>query len=236
MVPQHLEKVYEQYWLHARHQENQRLWFTNIYAVIVAGLLAYIGVFQKNLGLFPIPYSRVWTYSPIEIVLVLFLTILSILGYVATHSWNIPFAIFSRLAEEIAVCEWGLPAQYQRFSRYRTEYRHSKEIGFGRAWVRTSAARAFMAFYSLMIGVFGSLLFLLAYTIMQPCLNWEGLTCSFASIAVALFIAFYTYYASYLEPRTLGQIQDSFEKRIQECSQKKASSPQPEKPSVVPAI
>lgn len=35
-----LKKMYEQYWLHSRHQEIQRLWFTNIYAVIFTGVLS----------------------------------------------------------------------------------------------------------------------------------------------------------------------------------------------------
>ena len=43
MDDENLRKIYEQYWLHARHQETQRLWFTNIYAVIAAGVFAYLG-------------------------------------------------------------------------------------------------------------------------------------------------------------------------------------------------
>jgi len=43
-----LKAVYEQHWLHARHVENERLWFTNIFAVIVAGLLAFIFTSENN--------------------------------------------------------------------------------------------------------------------------------------------------------------------------------------------
>ncbi len=32
--------IYEQHWLHARHVENQRLWFTNIFAILCGGSLA----------------------------------------------------------------------------------------------------------------------------------------------------------------------------------------------------
>jgi hypothetical protein len=39
---QALIAAFEQSWLHARHKESERLWFTNIYAVIVAWVLAYI--------------------------------------------------------------------------------------------------------------------------------------------------------------------------------------------------
>ena len=37
-----IKAVFEQHWLHARHVENERLWLTNIYAVILAGSLAYM--------------------------------------------------------------------------------------------------------------------------------------------------------------------------------------------------
>jgi hypothetical protein len=37
-----------QNWLHARHLETERLWFTNIYGVIVAGTLAFLGQYGIN--------------------------------------------------------------------------------------------------------------------------------------------------------------------------------------------
>ena len=46
MDDENLRRVYEQYWLHARHQEVQRLWFTNIYSMIVAGTFAYFGAIK----------------------------------------------------------------------------------------------------------------------------------------------------------------------------------------------
>lgn len=38
-----LISILEQNWLHLRHVENQRMWFTNIYVIIVAGSLTFIG-------------------------------------------------------------------------------------------------------------------------------------------------------------------------------------------------
>ena len=79
MEDENLIKIYEHYWLHAMHQETQRLWFTNIYAVIVAGVFAYLGYVENHI---------------IKVSLLTFLTILSLFGYLMTHSWNIPFVIF----------------------------------------------------------------------------------------------------------------------------------------------
>lgn len=195
---ENLRKVYEQYWLHARHQETQRLWFTNIYAVIVAGVFAYFGVIEE-------------CYA-IKILLLIFLTILSLFGYLMTHSWTIPFVIFSRLAEEIAICEWNLPEKYQRFTKYGKGYKYYKYIGFGKKIaMRISAARAFMLFYSLMIGVFGALIF-------QTICNVTN--CQVVLIYVFLFALFYLYYHFYWEPKTTGEIQSDFESRIEKYRQK----------------
>lgn len=85
MRDENLRKVYEQYWLHARHQEIQKLWFTNVYAIIVAGTFTYFGVIKE------------FKFSIPLLVFLIFLISLSLLGYFVTYSWNIPFAIFSRL-------------------------------------------------------------------------------------------------------------------------------------------
>jgi len=38
-----LKLLFNQSWLHIRHVENHRLWFTNMYFVMVAGVFAYLG-------------------------------------------------------------------------------------------------------------------------------------------------------------------------------------------------
>ena len=43
--------VLEQNWLHARHVENERLWITNIYVLIVAGVLSFLRFNEKGANL-----------------------------------------------------------------------------------------------------------------------------------------------------------------------------------------
>lgn len=189
MKDDNLRKIYEHYWLHARHQETQRLGFTNIYVVIVVGVFAYLDYIDI-----------------IKVSLLIFLTILSLFGYLMTHSWNIPFVIFSRLAEEIAICEWNLPEKYQRFNKNKKGYEFYKGIGFWKISIRVSAARLFMAFYSLMIGIFGALTFQIIYNLPSCCT---------ILIVVILFATFYLYYHLYWEQKTTNKIQSDFENRIE---------------------
>ena len=44
-----VKAIYEQHWLHARHVENQRLWFTNVFALLCVGSLAMMdsGLFNE---------------------------------------------------------------------------------------------------------------------------------------------------------------------------------------------
>lgn len=35
--------IFTEHWNHARHCENERLWFTNIYAIVVAAILVFMG-------------------------------------------------------------------------------------------------------------------------------------------------------------------------------------------------
>ncbi len=35
--------IFKEHWNHARHCENERIWFTNIYAIVVAAILVFIG-------------------------------------------------------------------------------------------------------------------------------------------------------------------------------------------------
>jgi hypothetical protein len=37
-----LKCIFEQNWLHAKHVENERLWFTNLYVAIAVGVLAFL--------------------------------------------------------------------------------------------------------------------------------------------------------------------------------------------------
>lgn len=87
---ENLRRVYEQNWLHARHVENERLWFTNIYALVMAASLALMST--KGLIL----------------PLATFLLILSLLGFVMCHALRIAFIRHSRTSDIILRWEWQL--------------------------------------------------------------------------------------------------------------------------------
>ncbi|MBA7702505.1 hypothetical protein ES703_111274 [subsurface metagenome] len=90
--------IYEQYWLHARHQENQRLWYTNVYAILVSGLVVFMS------------YKEEW-YLPALVVG------FSILGFFLCHSVRIPFLRYSRYTDVILWNEWNIGDKYARFIR-----------------------------------------------------------------------------------------------------------------------
>ena len=100
-------KVYEEYWNHARHQELYILYFTNIYAIIVAGLLIAIQNSWED------DYC---TY------LITFLLVLSIIGYFIVFTKIIPFYKFSRLAERIAENVFCISNEYLRFKTYKKTF------------------------------------------------------------------------------------------------------------------
>lgn len=66
-----LETIFTEHWKHARHCENERLWFTNVYAVVVAAILYSIAEISKDPETTSVPV----------LVLALFGLILSVLGF-----------------------------------------------------------------------------------------------------------------------------------------------------------
>ncbi len=177
------EKIYEQYWLHARHQENQRLWFTNIYAMIVTGVFTYFSA------------------KRFDVIILMFLLLLSLLGYFLIYTWNISFTIFSRLAEEIAIREWELPEDYRRFTKYRRGYEFSRII---------SVNTIFIGFYSLMIGILTGLLIQNVFNI------YTQIT---LVITIIVFLTFLSCYKFYLKPKSIDKIQKCFDERIKKYDQ-----------------
>lgn len=133
-----LKSVYEQHWLHARHVENERLWFTNIFALIVAGLLAFLGTVEDEelLSLFAV-YAGC------------FIFILSILGYFLCLTWRAPFVEHTTLANKMLK-----DSLLKRYAPYATEAFRKIKLG----WI--TAHELFLYFYALMAGVG---LFLLLY-------------------------------------------------------------------------
>ena len=96
--------VLEQNWLHLRHVEDQRMWFTNIYAIVVAGCLSFIGVHG---GGFLRPYSFI----------VYFLLIFSALGLLQSLKTNAEIAVL--LNEIHAMCALRGLKKHVEFSALR---------------------------------------------------------------------------------------------------------------------
>ncbi|ARU47410.1 hypothetical protein Sdiek1_0227 [Sulfurospirillum diekertiae] len=91
------EKIYEQYWLHARHAEIQRWHFVATTMIITGGLLAILKLNENATFVF------------------IFLAIFYALGLFVLKSLRTPFIIFSRLAEIIALNELKMDRKYARF-------------------------------------------------------------------------------------------------------------------------
>ena len=86
-----LKTIYEQYWLHARHVADERLWFTNIYILVVVGILIFLQIDQP---LF------------IRLGVTVFVLLLSVAGFLICHSLTVHFITYSRTAELIQINEW----------------------------------------------------------------------------------------------------------------------------------
>lgn len=215
----HLSSVYEQYWNQARHVENEKLQFTTIFAIIIAGVLAFLSGTDGD--------------DMYELLLLGFLTGLSFFGYLIAHAWNIPFVTYSRLAEEIAICEWDLKENYQRYSNTAKVYEYQKYMRI-LAKFPISAGDIFMAFYSIMIGVFGALFYYKLANILLS--EWlEGKSdywivpvaispYTAIGLAVLIMVFFSLYYIYYLRKQTIGKIIDDFNKRVDKFHMKKESN------------
>lgn len=131
-----LKSIYEQHWLHARHVENERLWMTNIFALIVAGLLAFLGsVEDKEL------------FSRFAIFVGLFIFIMSMLGYLLCLTWRAGFVEHVALARKMLK-----DARLKRYAPYTSKSFKKIKI--------SSAHELFLYFYALMAG---GALFLILY-------------------------------------------------------------------------
>jgi hypothetical protein len=113
----------QQNWLHARHLENQRLTFTNLYAAIVAAVLAFMGQngIDKNVYL-------VW-----------FLLIFSIFGLMVVLKTNHEYGHHMQSVQKSA----GM-LRLGDESGFPTAYRKGKSI-----WKIIRVRYAFLGFYIL---------------------------------------------------------------------------------------
>ena len=144
------EILYSEYMQHARHIETQRQAFATVFTAVFGGVI----VIASNASS---------SQNQVSDVVSIFLTVFSLFGFFISAVWNASFVKFTRLAEHIAISEFDTPLQYQRFSKHRKIL---------------SAARIFIAFYSLMIGLSSTMLLGNALNIFQKSLTLCGLTAS----------------------------------------------------------
>jgi hypothetical protein len=124
MNNQNSQSVYQEYMQHARHAETQRLAFATVFSAIFAALVAYTAKPNNSDTIGHLVFG--------------FLFIFSLFGFFVTSVWSTAFVKFSRLAEYVAVKEFSMESDMQRFSK------HNKII---------SASKIFGAFYSLTVGI-----------------------------------------------------------------------------------
>jgi len=97
-----IKAVYEQHWLHARHVENERLWFANIFTAILVGT---ISVIRKQL------------FDPASIPLIVLLMALSVIGMLMSIKFDSIYKTHKRAAEQILeIC--GLPHLNAQFREH----------------------------------------------------------------------------------------------------------------------
>ena len=145
-----LKSIYEQHWLHARHVENERLWFTNIFVLIIAGLFAFLSKIPAEGETLPI----------LHVSAVGFILLLALLGYVLCLAWRAPFVEHTTLAREMV-------EQYPELKDYaaytRPEIYRIIKVG----WV--TAHQLFLYFYILI----ATSAVVLAISLIEACLYWN---------------------------------------------------------------
>jgi len=100
MQNENMRVVYEQYWLHARHAENETWLFTTVYGIIMAAIFAAVGA-EISEG--------------IKATVTLFGVIFSVLGFLLVYVFRVPFLKFALMAELIAIKEFKIKDEYRRF-------------------------------------------------------------------------------------------------------------------------
>lgn len=95
-----LRVLFEQHWLHCRHIETERGWFMNVYAAIMAGMLAFLA--QRDL-------ENLWA--------IYFLLALTAIGFLLTIRWQYAFEHHRKCINEAAdklgiVAEVDIPAKH----------------------------------------------------------------------------------------------------------------------------
>jgi hypothetical protein len=104
--------VFQQNWENARHIKNERLWFTNIYAIIIAGTLTVLQLARDNIAL--------------EITIISFMILFSIIGLLTSFRMKAELEECLRSVNQIVSSaglnslmalsrEDGVPIKYPKF-------------------------------------------------------------------------------------------------------------------------
>lgn len=149
--------VFQQYWLHARHVENHRLWLTNLFVIVFVGLLGSMAFIEQTSFYIP---------------LVGFM--LSLIGLFTIHATRVPLLRFSHMAEAIMDSELGLGEYRRFFHREANSLKETKD----KAW---SLHRTFVIFYCLAGGGWVGL-FVQPYIS-----SWGVLSMIFIAVAAGLY-------------------------------------------------
>jgi predicted dehydrogenase len=97
MKQQNLEKLLEQHWLHSQHVENERAQFMQVYAAIIAGIIVGYGYLIST----PQFATNAANYNWIVIGLLLFLYLLTFLGFFLNLRWVQTFEFHRQKVNEI---------------------------------------------------------------------------------------------------------------------------------------
>jgi len=164
-IEQPLLRIYKEYWTQARHCENERLWFTQIYVVVMAGILGFL--------------SDILSKNPLMALALLFtLMLLTIIGYFVAYALSYTYIRYTRLADLIMLEVYGIKRDYvYDFSPIMK--RHPKRVKF---------MDIFMIFYSAMMALLSSLSLTMYLLMIDVSLYELGSLISIASVAIGVFL------------------------------------------------
>lgn len=209
-----LRTVFEQHWLHARHVENERLWFTNIYALVVGGLLAFTWEKAEATSCSP------WPWQILVVIL-----LLSLLGLGMCHSMVIPFLRHHTLAQVIQLKEWRLPyTDKYKLEGYRKVYKggvYKYEIVCTRRAAKfVSLSKVFHLFYIFMSAFsVGLIAASIVGSLVTQC-QWAIVVgMGFFTFLLTFFLIYKLLYKSRFKPiedKAIKEINDEFDIKINE--------------------
>lgn len=104
-----LKLLFEQSWLHIRHVENHRFWFTNMYLLVMAGVLAYVSSQTPVYGMVVHP------------VLAIFMIFLACIGLMLSTKVNKVRDAYTKAIDNIINDRLGPVTKYKGYMLVRSE-------------------------------------------------------------------------------------------------------------------